>query len=62
MAGARNRFVFAVVGVQLINILADQKCFDAVARQESQRFLKDVELSQRCSETHTTWPKKWATQ
>jgi hypothetical protein len=47
MAGARNRFVFAVVSVQLINVLADEKCFDAVARQESQRFLKDVELSQR---------------
>jgi hypothetical protein len=35
------------VGVQLINVLADEKCFDAVTRQESQRFLKDVELSQR---------------
>jgi hypothetical protein len=44
VASARNGFVFAVVGVELIDVLADVVGLDAVARQEGERLLKDFEF------------------
>ena len=36
MAGARNRFVLAVVGVKLINVLADKIRFNPVPSYEGE--------------------------